>query len=126
MAPEVSRGIRPQRACRRAPIVEESSSEESSTDKEEEDAASPIHRVAQRRVRTARRHHEQGIERMVRAAQRTQHMKELVDEMASWVPDVDRQIERFAASLDREVIVDCLVDNATMDEFEQWLGLSLL
>ena len=63
---------------------------------------------------------------MVRAVQRTQHMKELADEMASWVHDADQQLERFAASLVCEVIVDCPVDNATMDEFEQWLGLSLL
>ena len=53
-------------------------------------------------------------------------MKELVEEAVSWVSDADRQLERFAASFDREVIVDCPVDNATMDEFEEWLGLSLL
>ena len=61
-----------------------------------------------------------------RFVQHTEHMKELADEMASWVPDADRQLERFVASLDREVIVDCPVDNATTDEFEHWLRLSLL
>ena len=79
-----------------------------------------------KRVRAARCHHEQGIKKTVRAAQRTEHMKELVEEMASWVTNADRQLERFAASLDREVIVDCPVDNTNKDEFEEWLGLSLL
>ena len=111
----------PQRACRRPLIIEESSSSGgSSLDEEEEaDTASHILRAACHSVRTARCHLEQGIERTVRATQRTQHMKELVDEKASWVPDADRQLERFAASLDREVIVYCPVDNATMDNFEQ-------
>ena len=76
-------------------------------------------RAARRRVRSARRHHQPGAKRTVRAAQRTQHMQELVDNVASWVPDADHQLERFAASLEREVIVDCPVDNATMDEFER-------
>ena len=115
---------RPQRACRRLPTIEESSS--SSDEEEEEDAASHIQRAARCRVRTAWRHHQEGMERTVRAAQHTQHMKELVDEVGSWVPDLDQQLERFAASLEREVIVDCPADNTTMDEFEQWLGLSLL
>ena len=96
MAQEVNGLIeeRPQRAFRQPPIIEESSSEESSSDEEEEeDAASHIRRAACRRVRTAWRHHEQGIERMVCAVQCTQYMKVLADEMASWVPDADRQLE---------------------------------
>ena len=71
-------------------------------------------------------HHEQGMERTVCATQRTEHMKELADEMASWVSDADRQLEQFVASLGHEVIVDYPVNNATVDEFEHWLGLSLL
>ena len=110
VAPQV---VRPQRACLRRPIIEASSSEGSSSDEEEEDAASPIRRAARRHVRVARRPHEQGIERTVRAAQRMEHTKELAEEMASWVSDADRQLERFAASLDREVIVDYPVDNTT-------------
>ena len=83
-------------------IIEESSS--SSSDEKEEVAASHIHRAALRSVRPARRHHEQEIERTISAVQRTQHMKELADEMASWVTDADRQLERIAASLDRGLI----------------------
>ena len=123
VAPEV---VRPQRACHRPPIIEASSSEESSSDEDEQEAASPIRQAARQRVRTAPRHHEQGLERTVRAVQGTEHVKELAEEMASWVTDADRQLERFAALLDREVIVDYPVDNAIMDEFEHWLGLSLL
>ena len=52
-------------------------------------------------------------------------MQELADNVALSVPDVDRQLQQFAAALEREVIVDCPVDNATIDEFERWLGLLL-
>ena len=82
--------IRPTCACRPPPIVEASSSKESSSDEDEEDAASPIWRALRQRVRGAQHHHEQGIES---AAQRTEHMKELAEEMASWVFDADRQLE---------------------------------
>ena len=112
----VTQVVRPTSACRRPPIIEASWSEESSSD--EEDAASPIGLAARQRVRAVRRHHEEGIERTVRAAQRMVQVKELVEEMASCMPDVDRQLERSAASLDGEVTVDCGVDDATMDEIE--------
>ena len=101
-------------------LIEESSEESSSS----EEAASCIHRAALRRVRQARRHHQQGAEKTVRAAQQTQRIQDLVKDVTWWVPNADRQLERFAACLEREVVVDCPVDNATMDEWEKWLGLS--
>ena len=112
---------RPQRACRRPPIIEKS--DESSSNEEEEDAAPHIHRAARRRVQAAQHHHQQGAERTVHATQCPQYMKELADEVGLWVSDANRQLKRFAASPKQEVIADCPVDNATMDEFEQWLGL---
>ena len=94
VVPEMERTL-PTRAYRCPPIVEASSSEESSSDKE--DAASPIRRAARQRVWALRRHHEQGIKRTVCAVQRTEQVKELVEEVVSCVPDVNRHLERFAA-----------------------------
>ena len=82
-------------------------------------------RAARRHVGAVRRHHQQGAERKVGATECSQNMQELMDNVVSWVSDVDRQLKRFAASLEREVIVDCSVDNTLMDELEQWLGLSI-
>ena len=65
-------------------LIEESSSEE--------DAASYIHRTAHR-VRQARRHHQQRVEKTVRAAQKTQQIRELVQDVTSWVSDTDQQLE---------------------------------
>lgn len=56
----------PPRACRRA--CRRPSSEKTVSNKEEEDAASHIRRAARGRVRAARRHHQQGTKRTVRAA----------------------------------------------------------
>ena len=62
---------------------------------------------------------------MVHAVRRTRRIQDPADEGLSWVPDLERHLDRFAAALERKPILECHIDAQNMDTFEWSLVLCM-